>query len=154
MKILKRLCAVFLIGCLFLCGSGFGNGYKDVQTVTLEKNSSGCRWKVQTREYSEPEKKEKCSEYKSKRGKVKVTHTFKSDSKDDSICDADGKDIFEIRGVKEGTVTLEFVLVKNDDDCEYIDGNKTIWVNLCVNESKQVEIVGFRTSDWCCVNKK
>ena len=40
MEILKRLCVVVLIGCLFLCGSGFSNKYEDVQIIELKSNPS------------------------------------------------------------------------------------------------------------------
>ena len=155
MKILKRLCAAILSGCLFLCGSGFSNEYKDVQRIKLASNpSTGWYWEAQVREYKEPENEEGCCRCKSKQGKVEITRTFKSDSKDDSICGVGGTELFEIKGVQEGTVNLEFLFVKNDNGLKRIDDNKTIWATFCVNESKQIKIVSFHNSDWCCVNKK
>lgn len=155
MKILKRLCTVVLIGCLFLCGSGFSNQYKDVQTIELTSNpTTGWHWETQIREYREPENEEGDCGCKSNRGKIEIAHTFESDSKDDAICGAGGTDIFEIKGVKEGTVNLEFLFVKNDNGLKRIDANKTIWATLCVNESKQIKIVSFHNSDWCCINRK
>ena len=155
MKILKKICSLVLTGCLFLCGSGFSNKYEDVQIVKLESNpTTGWRWEAQVREYKEPERKEECSRCKTKRGKVEITHAFESDSQDETICGAGGTDIFEIKGVEEGTVNLEFLFVKNESGLKRVDANRTIWANLCVNESKQVKIVSFHSSDWCCVNKK
>ena len=142
MSILKKLCAVMLSGSLFLCGSGFSNKYEDVQTVELKSNpTTGWYWETQIREYEESET-------------VEVAHTFKSDIGDDSICGTGGTDVFNITGKKEGGVVLEFLLVKNNNGVKHVDANKTIWATFCVNESKQVKIVSFRDSNWCCVNKK
>lgn len=155
MSILKRLCAITLSSCLFLCGSGFSNRYKGVQRVNLESDPTTVwQWEAQVREYKESEKEEECSGCRSKRGAVEITHTFKPDSKDDSICGAGGTDIFEIKGVKEGTVNVEFLRVRNDNGFKRIDAEKTIWATVCVNESKQIKIVSFHDSNWCCVNKK
>ena len=150
MSILKKLCAVMLSGSLFLCGSGFSNKYEDVQTIELKSNSTtGWNWEVQVREYGELE--EECESWC---GKVEIAHTFKSDSKDKVICGGGGTDIFSITGKKEGSVTLEFVPVKQAKGCKIVYSNKTIWATFCVNESKQVKIVSFHDSNWCCVNKK
>lgn len=155
MSILKKLCAVMLSGSLFLCGSGFSNKYEDVQTVELKSNpTTGWYWETQIREYEESETEEEYSECKPKRGKVEVAHTFKSDIGDDSICGTGGTDVFNITGKKEGGVVLEFLLVKNNNGVKHVDANKTVWATFCVNESKQVKIVSFNDSNWCCVNKK
>ena len=48
MKILKKICALALTGCLFLCGSGFSNKYEDVQIIELKSNpSTGFVWNVE-----------------------------------------------------------------------------------------------------------
>lgn len=48
MKILKKICALVLTGCLFLCGSGFSNKYEDVQIIELKSNpSTGFVWNVE-----------------------------------------------------------------------------------------------------------
>ena len=155
MSILKRLCAITLSSCLFLCGSGFSNRYKGVQRVNLESDPTTVwQWEAQVREYKESEKEEECSGCRSKRGAVEVAHTFKSDIGDDSICGTGGTDVFNITGKKEGGVVLEFLLVKNNNGVKHVDANKTVWATFCVNESKQVKIVSFNDSNWCCVNKK
>lgn len=155
MKILKKLCVGVLCCGLFLCGSGFNNKYEDVQTIELKSNpSTGWGWEAQVREYKEPENGEGCSGCKSNRGKVEITHTFEPDSQDEAICGAGGTDIFEIKGVEEGTVHLEFLFVKNDGGLKRVDANKTIWATFGINESKQIKIISFHNSDWCCVRRK
>ena len=59
MKILKRLGAVVLSGCLFLCGSGFSNKYEDVQTIELKSNPlTGFVWNVEVVNLKSPENNE------------------------------------------------------------------------------------------------
>ena len=49
MKILKKIYALVLIGCLFLCGSGFSNNYEDIQMIELKFNpTTGYSWNVKT----------------------------------------------------------------------------------------------------------
>ena len=76
MEILKRLCVVVLIGCLFLCGSGFSNKYEDVQIIELKSNpSTGFRWKFEVlASLMRPE------------AEIGILQTFESNSKDNLIC--------------------------------------------------------------------
>ena len=133
MKVLKKLCAVVLSGCLFLCGSGFSNDYEDIQIIELKSNpTTEYSWNVKTIDLG-----------LENTGKVDIVQTDKRDNEYDSICGAGGIDIFAIKGLKKGTVKLEFLFVKNDNGFKRVDTNKTIWATLRVNESRQVKIVNF-----------
>lgn len=134
MKILKRLCVVVLIGCLFLCGSGFSNKYEDVQIIELKSNpSTGFVWNVEVINSESPENNEsdeiKDEDIENKKdnnkdneeekddiekkhifkaGDVEISRDFRSDNEDPTVCGAGGTDIFTIMGKKEGMVALEF----------------------------------------------
>ena len=121
MKILKKLCAVVLSGCLFLCGSGFSNKYEDVQTIELKSNpSTGFVWNVEVINLefpendvkddveSEEEKDDMEQKYIFNAGEVEISHDFISDNENPTVCGAGGPDIFTIMGKKEGMAFLEF----------------------------------------------
>ncbi len=131
MKILKRLCAVVLSGCLFLCGSGFSNKYEDVQTIELKSNpTTGYSWDFEVLEgLVDPV------------GEVEISRTFESDNKNDLICGTGGTEIFEIKGVKEGKVGLLFEYKRVRDTKE--DCNDVIGVIPHVNKSGKIKILRY-----------
>ena len=129
MKILKKICALVLTGCLFLYGSGFSNKYEDVQTIELKSNpSTAYSWNFEVLEgLVDPV------------GEVEISHTFQSNSNDKHLCGAGGTDIFKIKGVKEGKIAIVFEYSRA---CE-TDDIDLILLKLHVNKLGQVKILKY-----------
>ena len=180
MKILKKLCAVVLSGCLFLCGSGFSNNkYESVQTIELKSDlSTGFVWNVEVVNLNSPknqwtrqgedenieDKKDDNNENEEekdnvekkhmfKAGEVEISHDFKSDNEDPTVCGEEGTDVFTIRGKKEGMVVLAFECKKcgseereeNDRDQKCV--KEVAAAVIRVNEEKKIKIVGYAYID-------
>ena len=108
MKILKKICALALTGCLFLCGSGFSNKYEDVQIIELKSNpSTGFVWKVEVVNLKSQEDDEKDNiedeyiEDKKKDGNENEEEE-KDDKKEDKMeNEGDSKNIEDIIDMEE-----------------------------------------------------
>ena len=131
MKIVKKICALVLIGCLFLCGSGFSNKYEDVQIIELKFNPiTGYSWNVETIDLG--------LKYT---GKVDVIHTYNCDNENDSICGTDGIETFFIRGVESGEVGLSFEYKRNNGETSQYD--REVLALLDVDKSGKVKILAY-----------
>ena len=130
MKILKKIYALVLIGCLFLCGSGFSNNYEDIQMIELKFNpTTGYSWNVKTIDLG--------LEYT---GKVDIIQTDKCDNEYDSICGAGGATTFFIKGVEAGEVCLSFEYKRPWETSQY---DREVLALLDVNKSGKVKILAY-----------
>ena len=130
MRILKKICALVLTGCLFLCGSGFSNEYEDVQTIELKSNpTTGYSWNVTTVDLDLEHK-----------GKVDVIQTYNCDNECDSICGAGGTTTFFIKGLEKGEVCLSFEYKRPWETSQY---DREVLALLDVNESGKVKILAY-----------
>ena len=133
MKIVKKICALVLIGCLFLCGSGFSNKYEDVQTIELKSNpTTGYSWNVETIDLG--------LKYT---GKVDIVQTYNcnSNNENDSICGTDGIETFFIKGVESGEVGLSFEYKRNNGETSQYD--REVLALLDVDKSGKVKILAY-----------
>ncbi|MBQ9491762.1 MAG: protease inhibitor I42 family protein [Firmicutes bacterium] len=130
MKIVKKICALVLIGCLFLCGSGFSNKYEDVQIIELKFNPiTGYSWNVETIDLG--------LKYT---GKVDVIHTYNCDNENDSICGAGGIGTFFIKGVESGEVGLSFEYKRPWETSQY---DREVLALFDVDKSGKVKILAY-----------
>ena len=130
MKIVKKICALVLIGCLFLCGSGFSNKYEDVQIIELKFNPiTGYSWNVETIDLGLEHT-----------GKVDIVQTDECDNENDSVCGAGGTATFFIKGVEAGEVCLSFEYKCPGETSQY---DCEVLALLDVNESSKVKILAY-----------
>ena len=130
MKMLKKICALVLIGCLFLCGSGFNNQYEDVQIIEVKFNPIiGYSWNVETIDLDLEHT-----------GKVDVIYTYDCDNEYDSICGADATETFFIRGLEAGEACLLFEYKRAGETSQY---DREVLALLDVNKSGKVKILAY-----------
>ena len=130
MKIVKKICALVLIGCLFLCGSGFSNDYENIQMIELKFNPiTGYSWNVRTIDLG--------LEYT---GKVDVIQTYKGDNENDLVGGAGVTATFFIKGVETGEVCLSFEYKRPGETSQY---DREALALLDVNKSGKVKILAY-----------